>query len=411
MTNKKSNSVNDKKHNHSNNKAHAKNTKNVASTKHVNTKNTNAKKVVPKKVSTKKEKALDHTCPGCRAPIFFVPSLGKWKCEYCDGAYTLEDLQKHNNASSVKHNQDLNNIEESSVVYDSYKCSNCGAEIVADSETSATFCVYCGNTAILKSKLSGEFKPDLIIPFKKEKECAIQAFKGLSSGRPFLPKDFNNVENIEKIRGIYIPFWIYDMNVEGGIEARGQIVTSWTRGNTHYTKTDFYKMVRNGTSKYVKIPIDGSSRFANDIMGSIEPFNYDEIVNYNHAYLSGFLAEKYDIDGDILIGNAVNRAVESTKKVFLDDIIGYSNKTIYNSTLRAANIKKQYALFPVWMVNVKYKDKYYLFAMNGQTGKFIGDMPVDKGKVVKWSIWTFIILCLVLLVISYVIFKIGVFVR
>lgn len=408
MTNKNNSSTNNKNNNYSkhNQKPQEKNKENSNNTKQVNTKN-----IVQKKASKKKEKALDHTCPGCRAPIFFVPSLTKWKCEYCDGTYTLEELQKYNNASSAAHNQDVKNVEEPLDIYDSYKCNNCGAEIVADNQTSATFCVYCGNTAILKSKLSGEFKPDLIIPFKKEKECAIQAFKGLSQGRPFLPKDFNNVENIEKIRGIYIPFWIYDMNIEGEIEARGQIVTRWTRGDTRYTKTDFYKMVRNGSSTYVKIPIDGSSRFADDIMGSIEPFNYQEIVAYNHAYLSGFLSEKYDIDGDVLIGNAVNRAVESTKKIFFDDIKGYSNKTIYNSTLRASNIKKQYALFPVWMVNVKYKDKYYLFAMNGQTGKFIGDMPVDKGKVLKWSICMFLLLCLVLIIITYIVFKIGVFVR
>lgn len=378
---------------------------------HTNNKVTNnTKKAAPKKVSHKKEKALDHKCPGCRAPIFFVPSLGKWKCEYCNGTYTLEELKKHNNASTDAHNHDVHLTENTEDIYDSYKCKNCGAEIVADNQTSATFCVYCGNTAILKSKLSGEFKPDLIIPFKKEKEFAIQAFKGLSEGRPFLPKDFNNVENIEKIRGIYIPFWIYDMTIEGGIEARGQRVTSWSRGNTHYTKTDFYRMLRHGSGKYSKIPIDGSSRFANDIMGSIEPFNYNDLQPYNHAYLSGFFAERYDIDGDTLIGNAVTRAVESTKQIFLDDMRGYSNKTLYNNTLRASDIKRQYALFPVWMVNVKYKDKYYLFAMNGQTGKFIGDMPVDKVKVVKWSICMFIGLFIAILVGAFILFKLGVLV-
>ncbi len=198
------------------------------------------------------------------------------------------------------------------------------------------------------------------------------------------------------------------MIIEGGIEARGQRVTTWTRGDTHYTKTDYYKMLRQGSSKYIKIPIDGSSRFANDIMGSIEPFNYDDLEPYNHAYLSGFLAEKYDIDGDTLVGNAVTRAVESTKQIFLDDMRGYSGKTIYNNTLRALDIKRQYALFPVWMVNVKYKDKYYLFAMNGQTGKFIGDMPIDKAKVFKWTVCLFIGLFIAIILGAFILFKLGV---
>ena len=153
---------------------------------------------------------------------------------------------------------------------------------------------------------------------------------------------------------------LYDMLIQGGIEARGQIITRWSRGDTRYTRTDYYKMFRNGSIKYNKIPIDGSSRFDNAIMSSIEPFHYKDLVPYNHAFLSGFLAERYDIDGDTLIGNAVNRAVESTKQVFLSDTGNYSNKTIFNSSLLATDVTKKYILLPVWMVNVKYKDKYYL---------------------------------------------------
>jgi len=367
-----------------------------------------------KKVTNKKEKALDHTCPNCRAPLFFVPSLGKWKCNHCSGEFSLQDLQKFNNASSIEHNKEeivnTRTVDDAiEDLYVSYKCKNCGAEIIADNHTSATFCVYCGNVAILKSKLSGEFKPDWIIPFKKEKEDAIEAFKSLSEGRPFLPKDFNDVVNIEKIRGIYIPFWVYDLTIEGAIEARGQIVSHWRIGDTHYTKTDYYKMIRQGSGKFSRIPINGSSRFSNDIMGSIEPFNYHNMVPYNHAYLSGFFAERYDVDGDILVGNAVTRAVESMKQIFLNDMVGYSNKNVYNNTLRSSEIKKQYALFPVWMVNVKYKDKYYLFAMNGQTGKFIGNMPVDVPKVIKWFICIFLGLFVFMIVGAFILFKSGVF--
>ena len=368
---------------------------------------------VTKKVVQKKEKAIDHKCPGCRAPIFFIPNLGKWKCEYCNSSYNLEELQKFNNASSLSNNHHVHlsdgNVDNAvDDLYTSYKCKNCGAEIVADKETSATFCVYCGNTAILKSKLSGQFKPDLIIPFKKEKQVAINAFKNLSNGRPFLPDDFNDEKNIEKIRGIYIPFWIYDVEVNGGIEGRGQKVTSWSSGDTRYTKTDYYKIFRDGAVRYNKIPIDGSSRFDNDVMSSIEPFNYSELVPYNHAYLSGFLAERYDIDGDILIGNAVSRAIESTKSIFLNDAIGFSCKSIYTNNLFAKDVQKKYALFPVWMVNVKYKDKYYLFAMNGQTGEFIGDMPVDYKKVWKYGIKMFLSVFVGIILLLFILFKLGV---
>lgn len=358
---------------------------------------------------TKKEKVLDNKCPGCGAPIHFIPSLGKWKCDYCNSEFSLEEMQKHNNASSIENNNKEvgeNKIEET-INYISYKCGNCGAEIVADEQTAATFCLYCGNTAILKNKLSGEFSPDLIIPFKTEKKAAIEAFAGLSKGRPFMPKDFNSPNNIKKIRGIYIPFWLYDLNVNGSVNFNGTIVKSWTSGDRHYTKTDYYKLYRTGSMKFKKIPVDGSTRFANDIMNSIEPFNYNDLVQYNHAYLSGFFAEKFDIDSDEAINDAALRALESSKQCMLDDAPRYSGKIIFENTLQSSIEKKQYAMLPVWMVNVKYKDKFYTFAMNGQTGEFIGNIPLDKKKVIIWTILMFLGIFFGIILISFIFYLMG----
>ena len=128
------------------------------------------------KYTKAKEGAIDNKCPACGAPITFSPSLNKWKCEYCDSEFTFEEMQKHNNASSAAANDTQENANEEELDLLSYKCQNCGAEIVADENTAATFCVYCGSIAILKSKLSGKFSPDFIIPFKKNKEEAVEAF-------------------------------------------------------------------------------------------------------------------------------------------------------------------------------------------------------------------------------------------
>lgn len=351
------------------------------------------------------EKALDNKCPGCGAPIFFAPKIGKWKCEYCNSEFTIEDMQKYNNASNIKYNEDsLEEVVDDDTVYISYKCKNCGAEIVADEQTAATFCVYCGSTAILKNKLTGKFAPNLLIPFKVEKEQAIKAFQELSKGRPFVPKDFINKENIEKIRGIYIPFWLYDVEVSGTLDCNGNRVTSWTRGDTRYTKTDTYLISRTGSMKFNKVPVDGSTRFDNEIMNSIEPFNYDEMIPYNHAYLSGFLAEKYDVESKAAFTDAGNRTLNSGKDVMYNDSLGYTSKSIIKNTLTATPQKTLYAMLPVYMVSVKYKEKMYIFAMNGQTGKFIGDIPLDKGKATLWAISIFIIAFAIVGSISYFLF-------
>ena len=52
-----------------------------------------------------------------------------------------------------------------------------------------------------------------------------------------------------------------------------------------------------------------------------------------------------------------------------------------NTSVQVRNGLAKYALYPVWLLNTSYKGEKYTFAMNGQTGKFIGNLPVDNGKL------------------------------
>ena len=343
-------------------------------------------------------KVLDNKCPGCGAPIHFKPKLGIFKCDYCEGEYTAEQL---------KDMEKINKEEVDTTNYVNYNCPDCGAEIITDENTAATFCVYCGNTSIIKNRLSGEFAPSKIIPFKMEKQKAIEAFKRLRKGRPLTPKTFTSENNIEKIQGVYIPFWLYEVDVDGTIEATATRVKSWSSGDTHYTKTDYYNVVRTGTMSYHRVPVDGSTRFANDMMNTIEPFDYSKLIDYNHAYLSGFLAEKYDVNKKDAFKDAKTRTLNSTKEEMLNSMHGYSSKTIRKNKLESKEKNVEYALLPVWMVNVKYNNEYYLFAMNGESGKFIGNIPIDKKKTILISIISFALSFLICVAISYIIFNMG----
>jgi hypothetical protein len=158
---------------------------------------------------------------------------------------------------------------------------------------------------------------------------------------------------------------------------------------------------------YQKIPVDGSTRFDNDIMNTIEPFDYKELIDYNHAYLSGFLAEKYDVASDAAIKDAETRSLNSTAEDMKRDMGNYSAKNVFENTLIAKQIKAEYALLPVWMVNVKYKDKYYTFAMNGQTGEFIGNIPLDKNKTILYSIIIFVVTFALTILLSYLFYGVG----
>lgn len=342
-----------------------------------------------------KLESMDNKCPACGANITFNPKNQKWDCKYCDSSFTLEEMKQHKNASSEEASRSTS-YNKASENLDVYHCKNCGAEVMADEQTTATFCLYCGSTAILKEKIESGRKPSQMIPFKKVKEDAIEAFKGIYKGRPLMPRFFNKKENIEKITGVYIPFWSYDLKTEGDISFTSKDIITWSDSNYHYEKTDTYLTKKNGSLEFEKVLVDGSSRFDDDLMDSIEPFDYKDLVDYNHAYLSGFLAEKYDVDSEKAIERAETRAM-NTSVSEIESTVRHQTSMVTDNHLKVEKIKDDYILLPVFMVNVKYKDKMYTFAMNGQTGEIVGNIPLDKKRVILFSITIFILtflLCL-----------------
>lgn len=335
---------------------------------------------------------LDHECPSCGANIPFNPNTQRWDCKYCGASYTLEDFEKYDNEIK-KGNEKKENID---VDMDEYTCPNCGAKVVTDTNTSATSCVYCGSTTILKNRLQGEFRPSKVIPFSQSKEKAVAEFYKFSKKKWFAPKEFCRIENIQKVEGVYIPFWLYNCDSNGRIVADAKRVTSWTTGDYRYTKTDYYNCIREGNMEFEGVPVDGSTKFADDIMDSIEPYNYENMKEFNPSYLSGFLAEKYDVEKDDAYSRAKMRVKNTTLEELKNDISGYNFVNVINSDVNIEKTKDEYVLMPVWMLNIKYKDKMHTFAMNGQTGKMVGDVPISAKKLII----TALIIEIILLTIS-----------
>ena len=207
-----------------------------------------------------------------------------------------------------------------------------------------------------------------------------------------MPDEFTQKKNIQKISGIYIPFYLYDIHVDAKINVEAENVKEWLDKNYRYRRIDYFDALRAGNMSFNMIPTDASKKFSDDIMDSIEPYNYNDLVDFDSSYMSGFLSEKYDLSMDELSKRAQKRAVESAKQELLNDVTGYSTKTIKSSEEKS-EVKKssKYVLLPVWMLNVKYNDKIYTLAMNGQTGKFIGNVPISKKKVVRYWLMIFAI--------------------
>ena len=203
-----------------------------------------------------------------------------------------------------------------------------------------------------------------------------------------MPKEFLQQKNIQKISGIYIPFYLYDIDVNAKIHVDATKVKSWSDRSYSYTQTDYFDIVREGNMSFNQIPTDASTKFPDDIMDSIEPYDYTDLTDFNSSYIAGFLSEKYNQTLEELSQRAEKRAEKTAIDTLFKDVTGYSSKIITDSIEKTQRkTSSKYVLLPVWMLNINFNNKIYTLAMNGQTGKFIGNLPISWKSVLKfWSI-------------------------
>lgn len=355
----------------------------------------------------------NYKCPACTGPLHFVGTSGKVECEYCGSSYTIEEIEAQyakedaaaaaasaeaeakakadteENGSAKGGSWDFgdanNDWGEEAGTMRAYSCPSCGAELICDETTAATSCPYCDNPTIIPGQFSGTLKPDYVIPFKVTKEEAVAALKKYYKGKKFLPKEFSAKNHIEDIKGVYVPFWLFDGKVSGSMDFDCTRVETYSTATENVTVTKHYKEYRSGYVSFEKIPADASSKMPDEHMDSIEPFDYKEMKEFSTAYLPGFLADKYDVSMEESASRADNRAKNSMRDEMKADAgRGYASCIPRGENITLEQGKVSYALLPVWMLTTKWNDERFLFAMNGQTGKFIGDLPVAKSKVFGW---------------------------
>ena len=355
---------------------------------------------------------IAYQCPCCGGKIKFNSSLQKMKCPYCDSEFELETLKQYDEClKEVKEDQfdwnseNLENYsEEETQDMNIYVCESCGGQIIADQVAAATSCPFCGSPVIIKDRLAGDLKPDYIIPFKVDKKQAKEAMKSYTKGKLLVPKTFKDENHIDDIKGIYVPFWLFDSQVDASIRYHATRNRFWSDSHYDYTETTHFSIFREGTMDFQRVPVDGSVLMDDQMMESIEPFRFQDAVDFQTAYLSGFLANKYDVSVEDSIQRANERIKQSAQQTIGTTVKGYSTVIPESVSVQLINGVHHYALYPVWLLNTTYNGKKYTFVMNGQTGKFVGDLPMDKEAFAKWffviaviaSALIFLIMCLVL---------------
>lgn len=334
----------------------------------------------------------EYKCPCCGGAISFDSASQKMKCPYCDTEFDVETLRDYDKELQSDRKEEMSWDTAGGTSWQEgeadglrvYVCQSCGGEIVGDENTAATSCPFCGNPVVMMGQLSGNLKPDYIIPFQLDKKAAKEALLKHYSGKRLLPKVFKDQNHIDEIKGVYIPFWLFDADVDANIRYKATKVRAWSDSDYDYTETRYYSVTRGGKIAFQRVPVDGSSKMPDDLMESVEPFDFRQATDFQTAYLAGYLADKYDVDADQSIERANERIKKSTEEAFLKTVEGYSAVVPEETGISLLNGKAHYALYPVWMLNTSWNGSSYIFAMNGQTGKMVGNLPLDKSAYRKW---------------------------
>lgn len=385
------------------------------------------------------QESVNYQCPSCMGPLAFSAQSGLLQCDCCGNAYNPAEIESYYaakqqaadaaardeahraeagqrsafdrmgdeaaGAASVLTQESVaaaanysaqaaNPIDaylsraawndEERAGMRSYGCSSCGAQLVVDATTAISECPYCGNQAMAPGVLTDGARPEYIIPFRVDKQSAEQALTSYYKGKRFLPSEFAAANRIAHVQGVYVPFWLYDGNVEGAGTFTAKNIHSWSEGDYQVTRTDVYSAWRAGRSSFSRLPADGSAKMPDGHMDAVEPYDYSELQPFSTAYLPGFSAERYDMDAAACAQRAHGRMQQTLAEQLRQTVVGYTvvEPGDVASTSNIENVSQ--ALLPVWMLHTRYNDEDYLFAMNGQTGRFIGDLPVAPLKVVLW---------------------------
>ncbi len=344
------------------------------------------------KEKSKMADLFEYKCPCCGGAIEFDSASQQLKCPYCDNTFEVETLKAYDEELKNEASENMEWEQNSQSEWTEgetegmrvYSCESCGGEIIGDETLAATKCPYCDNPVVMKGQFSGALRPDYVIPFRLDKKAAKEGLKKHLFGKRLLPKVFKDENHLDEVKGIYVPFWLFDADVDANVHYKATRVRHWTSGNYRYTERSTFRVTREGELGFNRIPVDGSSSMADDLMESVEPYDWKDAKDFQTAYLAGYLADKYDVDDKQSVERANQRLKESTENAFRKTVKGYDTVTTESSNLRLKNNSVKYALYPVWILNTTWRDKKYTFAMNGQTGKFVGNLPLDKKAYATW---------------------------
>ncbi len=314
-----------------------------------------------------------YDCPNCGGNLRFDISLQKLHCDYCGTDLDPYSYEKKKDAVESQ-------VFETTV----YTCPQCGGEIMTTNVSATGFCTYCGASTILDSRIRNEKRPARIIPFQKTKEDCKKSFAAMMRRSLYAPKELKSSEYLENFRGIYIPYWMYDFKINQIKGMRGS--TSARHGD--YIVTKHYSLNCDMDTSYNGVSFDASSSLDDSLSESIAPFDANGAKDFTPSFLCGFYADTADVPANTYKGDALSLIAEDVVDRAKSQIFpgrGAVTPSDPERVLRYSSSKPACAMFPVWFLTYRHKDRVAYAVMNGQTGKISSDLPIVEGKYLAGS--------------------------
>lgn len=356
---------------------------------------------------------VSYKCINCSGPVQYNAQKLKFYCEYCRSEFTEEELKKHWGEldQGLDANEAVNEDVQPADVPEGfedfasntvmYTCQSCGAEVIADKTTAATFCVYCHSPVVISNRLTGAYKPSRVIPFMISEEDAQQRFFAFCKKKHFLPKDFVSSAQLDMMKGVYYPYWLVNSLKDGSLYATAEKRRTWTSGDTEYTETKVFKVKRAGKIDFKGYPHPALAGENSKALKYVNPYDDKDYKDFTMAYLSGFLAEKRNTERADVQEDVDKELKVYAEKIYRSTIEGYDSVSVDSCNVKTLKESWDYAMLPVWMMTFFYQDKSYLYAMNGQTGKTYGELPISKGKLALFGGIMFVVLMLLCMLGGY----------
>lgn len=306
-----------------------------------------------------------YSCPGCGADMAYDPAAQKLACSHC--GYSEEIVCGTEDA--------LEDNATGEPVYE-YHCPNCGSVLVTGEKTTSVTCEYCDAPLVLADRLAGTYRPRKIIPFSVDKKAAVAAFKKWCHNGLLTPRGFTSADNIRKLHGTYVPYWVFRMHAHVVLDGSATRVHVRRSGDTEYTTTDYYQVYREGDMDFDNVPYDASAQMVDSEMLKLEPFQLAEAKVFAMPYLAGFDSDQYDYSDRELVKMVEDKLRDGAVARLRQTLPPYTtvNIPVQQTDFRA--LENNYTLLPVWSLSYIYKNKEYRFMMNGQTGRVVGKAPV-----------------------------------